>query len=71
MVFTQSYVMTSGGPANATLTYVLYLYRQGFGYFKFGIASAMAWVLFLIVLALSALVFRSAPMWVYYEAEVR
>lgn len=71
LVFTQSFVMTSGGPNNATLTYVLYLYQQGFQYFAFGYASAMAWVLFLVVLVLSAIVFRTAPFWVHYEAELR
>lgn len=71
LVFTQSFVMTSGGPNNATLTYVLYLYQQGFQYFAFGYASAMAWILFLIVLVLSAIVFRTAPFWVHYESELR
>ena len=71
LVFTSSYVMTSGGPNNATLTYVLYLYRNGFGYFKFGYASALAWVLFFIVLVMSAVVFRSSTAWVYYESESR
>lgn len=71
MVFTQSQVMTAGGPNNATLTYVLYLYQNAFQYFKFGYASALAWVLFAIVLVLSLLVFRSANFWVYYESESR
>ncbi|NPV06925.1 MAG: sugar ABC transporter permease [Anaerolineae bacterium] len=71
MVFTASYVMTQGGPNNATLTYVLYLYNSAFRYFKFGYASALAWVLFFVVLGLTALVFRSSPMWVYYESELR
>jgi multiple sugar transport system permease protein len=69
-VFTASYVMTGGGPDNATLTYILYLYRTGFQYFDFGYASALAWVLFVIILALTSLVFRSSPAWVYYEAEL-
>ena len=71
LVFTQSFVMTNGGPNNATLTYVLYLYKQGFQNFEFGYASALAWVLFMIVLVLSALVFRSAPFWVHYEGDAR
>ncbi|MHB0878791.1 MAG: carbohydrate ABC transporter permease [Anaerolineae bacterium] len=70
-VFTASYVMTSGGPNFATLTYVLYLYNNAFRYFKFGFAAASAWVLFLVILALTALVFRSSPAWVYYESELR
>ena len=67
-VFTQAYVMTGGGPHNASLFYVLYLYRNAFYYFKMGYASALAWVLFAIVLALTLLVFRSSSAWVYYEA---
>ena len=59
-VFTQAFVMTNGGPANATLFYVLYLYRNAFQYCQMGYASAMAWVLFLIILVLTLLVFRSS-----------
>ena len=69
--FTASYVMTLGGPANATLFYVLYLYRNAFQYFKMGKACALAWILFLIVLALTALVIRSSSLWVFYEAELK
>jgi len=70
-VFTQAFIMTNGGPSNATLFYVLYLYRVAFQYSQMGYASAMAWVLFLIVLALSMLVFRSSDRWVHYEGGVR
>jgi len=70
-IFTASYVLTNGGPNFATLTYVLYLYNNAFRYFKFGFAAASAWVLFFIILALTALVFRSSPAWVYYESELR
>jgi multiple sugar transport system permease protein len=66
-VFAQVYVMTNGGPGNATLFYVLYLYRQAFQFDQMGYASAMAWVLFLIVLALTAVVIRTSRRWVYYE----
>ncbi|NPV09418.1 MAG: sugar ABC transporter permease [Anaerolineae bacterium] len=67
-VFTQAYVMTNGGPVNSTLFYVLYLYQNAFRFFKMGYASAMAWVLFFIVLALTLVQFRLAGRWVYYEA---
>jgi multiple sugar transport system permease protein len=70
-VFTQAYVMTNGGPANSTLFYMLYLYRVAFQYSQMGYGSAMAWVLFLIVLVLTLLVFRSSGRWVYYEGGVR
>ena len=45
------------------------LFQNAFGYFKTGYASAMAWVLFLIILALTAFQFRLAPKWVRYEAD--
>lgn len=67
-VFTQAYVMTAGGPNNASLFYVLYLYRNAFYYFKMGYASALAWVLFLIILLLTLAILKSSPAWVYYEA---
>ncbi|TAK20488.1 MAG: sugar ABC transporter permease [Chloroflexota bacterium] len=70
-VFTQPYVMTDGGPNDATLFYVLYLYRNAFQYFKMGYASALAWVLFFYILVLTLLIFRSARSWVHYEGEKR
>jgi len=70
-VFTQVYVMTDGGPNNATLTMVLYLYRRGFINLKFGYASALAWVLFFIILIFTMAVVRSSVAWVYYEGELR
>jgi multiple sugar transport system permease protein len=70
-VFTQSYVMTGGGPNNATLTQVLYLYRKGFLDFQFGYASALAWALFLLIMVFTVLVVRSSESWVYYEGELK
>jgi multiple sugar transport system permease protein len=69
--FTQAYIITDGGPQNSTLVYALYLYRNAFTYFRMGYASALAWVLFAIVLALSLLAFRSFGRKVYYEEEAR
>ncbi len=68
-VFTQAFLMTNGGPNKATLFYVLYLYNKAFSDFELGYASALAWILFLIILALTALIFRSGQLWVYYEGE--
>jgi multiple sugar transport system permease protein len=68
-IFTSAYVMTNGGPNNSTLFYVLYLYRKAFEQFQMGYASALAWVLFVIVLALTLVVVRSSSIWVYYEGE--
>ena len=70
-VFTNAYVLTNGGPNNATLTMVLYLYRQAFQLFKFGYASAIAWALFAIILVFTLLVMRSSQWWVHYEGGLR
>lgn len=70
-VFTSSFIMTNGGPNNATLTYVLFLYRKAFQQMNFGYASALAWVLFAITLVFTLLVFRSSAAWVYYEGEAK
>lgn len=70
-VFTQAYVLTQGGPNNATLTQVLYLYRKGFQDFQFGYASALAWALFLIIMVFTILVVRSSDSWVHYEGELK
>ncbi|MBI4557380.1 MAG: sugar ABC transporter permease [Candidatus Hydrogenedentes bacterium] len=70
-VFTQAFLMTNGGPNNATLFYVLYLYRKAFQHFEMGYASALAWVLFAIIMALTLMVLKSSKLWVYYEGEQR
>ena len=69
--FTQSYVMTGGGPNNATLSAVLHIYRKSFEQLRFGYASALSWVLFIIIMLCTLLVFRSSAVWVYYDAELR
>lgn len=69
--FIQPYVMTQGGPNNASLFYVLYLYRKAFAESQMGYAAALAWVLFVVIAALSVLVFRSSSRWVFYESEGR
>ena len=69
-VFTQGYVMTNGGPNNATLFYVLNLYNQAFRNLRMGYASALAWILFFIILGMTLLVIRQSRERVYYEGEV-
>jgi multiple sugar transport system permease protein len=69
--FTNAFVATNGGPLDSTLFYVLYLYRKAFQEFQMGYASALAWVLFLIILLLTVAVVRSGRWWVYYEGEGR
>lgn len=66
-VFTDAYIMTKGGPNYASYFYVLYLYQNAFQFFRMGFASAQAWILFLIILAFTALTLRSSSIWVYYE----
>lgn len=69
-VFTEAYVVSSGsgGPNYQSMFFVFYLYQQGFRYFNQGYGSALAWVLFVIVLLLTAFVFRSVGRKVYYES---
>ena len=67
-VFTSAFIMTSGGPAYRTLFYTLYLFYQAFYDFRTGYASALAWVLFLIVLVLTLTQLALSRRWVYYEA---
>jgi multiple sugar transport system permease protein len=70
-VFTQGYVMfdKDGGPDNSALFIVMYLFKRAFGsgYFQMGYASAIAWVLFLIILVITIVQFRLSKRWVYYE----
>lgn len=75
-VFGVAYILFSGqttsdpaGPGNAALFYVLYTFRNAFGYFKNGYASAMAWSMFAVILLLTFILFRTQKRWVYYEVE--
>jgi multiple sugar transport system permease protein len=70
-IFSAAYIMTNGGPANQTLFYVLYVYQQAFKFLQMGYASALAWVLFLIVLVFTIVQFRVAGRWVHYEGELK
>ncbi|NMB42487.1 MAG: sugar ABC transporter permease [Firmicutes bacterium] len=70
-IFTQSYIMTGGGPHNSSLFFVLYLYKNAFEFFDMGYASALAWVLFAYILALTLLVMRSSEAWVFYQGSLK
>jgi multiple sugar transport system permease protein len=61
--------MTRGGPDNSTLFFVLYLYRQAFEQFNLGYASALAWILFVIIMLFTLVILRTSKMWVYYEGD--
>lgn len=65
--FTMVQVLTDGGPNNASLFYMLYLYKNAFQYYRMGYASAMSWFLFILVAVLTLLVFKTSKSWVYYE----
>lgn len=66
-IFTAGFLITNGGPQNATLFYVLYTYRTGLQYFDMGYASLLAWVLFCIIMFLTLIVFKYVGRLVYYE----
>ncbi|AIE87176.1 extracellular solute-binding protein [Fimbriimonas ginsengisoli] len=70
-VFGQSFVMTGGGPDRATLFYVVWLYQKAFGELRMGYASALAWILFVIILLITVLQFGIARKWVYYEGDLK
>lgn len=65
--FTGAFVVTNGGPVKSTYLYGMMLYENAFSYFKMGYASALSWVLFMIIMALTALVFKSSEYWTFYE----
>lgn len=70
-IFTPAFIMTQGGPNYHSYFYVFYLYQNAFQFFRMGLASAQAWILFLIVLGLTLLTFRVSGRFVYYETEFR
>ncbi len=67
--FTSAFVATDGGPLDSTLFLVLYIYRQAFQFLNMGYASALAWILFAIILVLTLIVVRSQRFWVFYLGE--
>jgi multiple sugar transport system permease protein len=67
-IFTQAFVMTSGGPVNSTTFYAYYLFNQAFRYLHMGYACALGWVLFVIVFVLTMIQMRLSERWVHYEA---
>ncbi len=69
--FTLPWLLTGGGPSNATEFYALYLYRNAFEYLRMGKASALAWLLFVVIVAFTIILFRSSARWVYYGGETK
>ena len=68
-IFTQAYIMTRGGPVDSTLFYAFYLFNNAFRYMKMGYASALAWILFAIILVLTVIQLQLSKHWVHYESE--
>lgn len=68
MVFTQAFIITNGGPADATNFIAYYIYKQGFSYQDMGYASAMSWVLLVVIATVTMLIFKTSNRWVFYEA---
>ncbi len=68
-IFTQAYIMTLGGPDDSTMFYAYYLFNNAFSYFKMGYASAMAWIMLVIVCALTLLQLKLSEKWVHYDLD--
>lgn len=68
-IFAQPFIMTAGGPAHATYFFTYYLFDNAFVYLKMGLASAMAWVQLLVILALTAIAFWTSKHWVHYSGK--
>jgi len=69
MVFTQAFVITGGGPNDATMYYALYVYKQGINNRNMGYASAMSWVMLVIMSIITVVVFKTSKHWVFNESE--
>jgi multiple sugar transport system permease protein len=69
MTFTQAYLITKGGPMDETLFYAVYLYETAFQFLRMGYASAMAWILLVIIAVVTVILFKTSNSWVHYESE--
>lgn len=65
--FTGAFVVTNGGPMNSTYLFALKLYDEGFKFYKMGYASALSWILFLLILVVTVIIFKTSKYWTYYE----
>jgi multiple sugar transport system permease protein len=68
-VFTQAFIVTGGAPLDTTLFYTLYLYNRAFVNYQMGYASAMAWVMLIVIAALTVISFKLSSFWVFYETK--
>ncbi len=71
MTFTPAYIISrgTGGPLDNTLLYSLYLYRRAFEFYEMGYASAMAWIMLILIAVLTLIIFKTSSMWVHYESK--
>jgi multiple sugar transport system permease protein len=69
MTFTQAYLITGGGPLDSTLFYAVYLYEVAFEYLRMGYASAMAWIILVLIGIITLILFKTSKYWVHYESE--
>jgi oligogalacturonide transport system permease protein len=67
--YTSAAIITNGGPMNSTQLYGMLLYKTGFSFYRMGYASAQSWILFVIIIFFTALVFKSSSYWTFYEDE--
>ncbi|HHX61778.1 MAG TPA: sugar ABC transporter permease [Epulopiscium sp.] len=65
--FTSAFVITEGGPLKSTYVLGMKLYNEGFSYFKMGYASAISWIIFLVIMVITMILFKSSSGWVFYE----
>ena len=69
LVFTQVFIITDGGPIDSTLVYAVYMFRRAFQFNDMGGASAMAWMMLLVIALLTLIIFVTSKYWVYYESK--
>lgn len=69
MMFTQAFIITNGGPFDRTLVYALYMFQKAFTYYDMGYASALAWILLIIISTITAIIFKTSARWVFYESK--
>ncbi|MCD4760970.1 sugar ABC transporter permease [bacterium] len=65
--FTAAFVITGGGPLKSTFVYSLKIYQEGFSFFKMGYAAALSWILFIIIMAATLILFKSSKSWLHYQ----
>ena len=68
LMFTQAFIITTGGPLDRTLVYALYLYRKGISFGHLGYGSALAWIILVVLTIVTVIIFKSSNKWVYYQS---